>query len=431
MRVVTAHGVAGDEFDTVVVAGALEGNFPSLSRPEPMFDLAVLDRSVSQSERNRLRLEDERRLFGVVMTRARRRTVLTASDPHTGDEALGIRSRFVAEAGVTWSPAPAGPFDRPLSVAEAAAWWRRRLARPDASPAARLAAIDGLLAIGARPAAWWFQRDWTDPGGPLHESIRVSYSRLDKLENCALQFVLAEELGLEDRAGYHAWVGSLVHKLIEDCEAGEVPRTEEALTAAVQERWNPKEFPSLAVSEAFRTLVISTIIPAWLREYGESPALAQELRFEFEFEGATVSGYIDRVGTAEDGTIITDYKTGKKSNAAPGGRQPPTRHLLPRREHGARAEAVPAGEGGRARVPEAAEPWAGREDRAPADVEGRARLRPADARAPRRADRPGAGAGRERELPPQPRRELLPLPVQAAVSDVPEGQDVFPVEAAP
>ena len=317
VRVVTAHGVAGDEFDTVVVAGVLEGSFPSLSRPEPMFDLAVLDHAVSQSERNRLRLEDERRLFRVVMTRARRRLLLTASDPQTGDEALGTRSRFVAEAGVTWSPAPGGPFDRPLSVAEAAAWWRRRLARPDASPPARIAAIDGLLAIGSRPAAWWFQREWTDPGGPLHESIRVSYSRLDKLENCALQFVLSEELGLEDRAGYHAWVGSLVHKLIEDCEAGKVARTEEALTAAVQERWNPKEFPSLAVSEAFRTSVISTIVPGWLREYGESPSLAQELRFEFEFEGATVSGYIDRVGTAEEGTIITDYKTGKKSNAAP------------------------------------------------------------------------------------------------------------------
>jgi superfamily I DNA/RNA helicase/RecB family exonuclease len=317
VRVVTAHAVAGDEFDTVVVAGFIEGNFPSLSRPEPMFDLRVLDRSVSQSERNRLRLEDERRLFGVVTTRARRRTLLTASDPQTDDELLGIRSRFVAEAGSTWSPAPAGPFDQPLSVAEAAASWRRRVARADASPASRLAAIDGLLAIGARPAAWWFQRDWTDPGEPLHESLRVSYSRLDTLENCALQFVLAEELGLEDRAGYHAWVGSLVHQLIEDCEAGLVRRTEEALTAAVQERWNPEEFPSLAVSEAFRTSVLSTIIPGWLREYGESPALAQELRFEFEFEGATVSGYIDRVGKAEDGSIITDYKTGKKSNAAP------------------------------------------------------------------------------------------------------------------
>src|SRR5439155_2000834 len=42
VRVLTAHGSVGQEFDTVVVVGALEGNFPSLSRPEPMFDLVAL-----------------------------------------------------------------------------------------------------------------------------------------------------------------------------------------------------------------------------------------------------------------------------------------------------------------------------------------------------------------------------------------------------
>ncbi|TMK85918.1 MAG: ATP-dependent helicase, partial [Actinobacteria bacterium] len=42
VRILTAHGTAGLEFDTVIVVGAAEGNFPSLSRPEPMFDLGAL-----------------------------------------------------------------------------------------------------------------------------------------------------------------------------------------------------------------------------------------------------------------------------------------------------------------------------------------------------------------------------------------------------
>ena len=41
VQVLTAHGAVGMEFDTVIVAGATEGNFPSSSRPEPMFDLEV------------------------------------------------------------------------------------------------------------------------------------------------------------------------------------------------------------------------------------------------------------------------------------------------------------------------------------------------------------------------------------------------------
>src|SRR5204862_3309660 len=86
VAVLTAHGAAGLEFDTVIVAGAVEGNFPSLGRPEPMFDLDFLEGSAGQADRNRRRLADERRLFNVVLTRARRWVVLTASDPHGEDE---------------------------------------------------------------------------------------------------------------------------------------------------------------------------------------------------------------------------------------------------------------------------------------------------------------------------------------------------------
>jgi len=318
VRVLTAHAAAGREFDTVVVCGLVEGNFPSLSRPEPMFDLGAFDRTLRQSERNRERLEDERRLFHVATTRARRRTLLTAS-PGRGGAGSDARSRFAAEVGVAWTALPAGPHADPLSVAEAEAAWRGDLARSDEPAPARLAALSGLSALGVDPSRWWFQREWTDTGRPLHgdDDLRVSYSRLEKLENCALQYVLGEELGLEDRAGYHAWVGNLVHKLLEECEEGMIERTEEALVAAANERWRPREFPSHAVSEAFRAAVTGRMLPAWVREYGENPSLARELRFEFSFDGATVAGYIDRVGAVQTGgTIITDYKTGKKSNTA-------------------------------------------------------------------------------------------------------------------
>ena len=69
VQVLTAHGAVGREFHTVLVVGTVEGNFPSLTRPEPMFDLEALDRLVSQSDRNRARLEDERRLFRMVVGR--------------------------------------------------------------------------------------------------------------------------------------------------------------------------------------------------------------------------------------------------------------------------------------------------------------------------------------------------------------------------
>lgn len=318
VRVFTAHGTAGRELDTVIVVGATEGNFPSLSRPEPMLDLGALDGRISQSDRNRTRLWDERRLFHVVASRARRRMVFTASDPHEEVTVLTARSRFVSELGVRWRPAPSGPFDEPLSVPEAAASWRRALSDHTLPPTLRLAALRGLLALGDNPTRWWFQRDWTGSDRPLHEGIRVSFSKLDTLENCALQYVLSEELGLEGQAGYYAWVGHLVHRIIEDCEGGLIERTEEALAAAAEDRWQPEQFPSHAVSEAFRRTVTGKMLPTWLLAYGQTPALAGEVRFGFDFEEATVTGAIDRVGMVKSGgSQITDYKTGKARGGQP------------------------------------------------------------------------------------------------------------------
>ena len=310
VRVLTAHGAVGTELDTVVVAGAVEGNFPSLSRPEPMFDLAALERPISQSERNRARLEDERRLFRMMLGRARTRVVLTASETHADGSVA--TSRFVDEQGVAWTPIPQGPFEEPVSVREATATWRRTLADLDVPRARRLAALEGLVALGVDPGRWWFQRGWTDTGAPLHETIRVSYSKLSTLENCELQYVLSAELGLGSLVGYQAWVGKTVHKIIEDCENGAVERTLEKLKAEVDVRWRPQEFPSTAVSETWRRLAKDRMLPNWFGRFGEHPATGTERGFEFEYDGVTLNGYIDRIGPDPlgFGTRITDYKTG-------------------------------------------------------------------------------------------------------------------------
>jgi superfamily I DNA/RNA helicase len=316
VQVLTAHGAVGREFDTVIVVGTVESNFPSLSRPEPMFDLDGLDRSVSQSDRNRARLEDERRLFRMVLGRARRRVVLMASRAHADEASTG--SRFVDELGMKWTSVPDPALTEPVSVREAAAVWRRALSDRTLPALDRLAALDGLVALGVDPRRWWFQRGWTDTGRPLHERIRASYSKLDVLDNCDLQYVLSAELGLGKPVGYHAWVGSLVHGLIEACERQELPRSLEALQAEVDRRWRPQEFPATAVSEAWRALAKDRMLPNWFDRYGAHPAAATERGFEFEYDGATIVGYIDRIGpdpAGFPGMRITDYKTGSADRA--------------------------------------------------------------------------------------------------------------------
>ncbi len=345
VQVLTAHGAAGREFHTVIVVGTVEGNFPSLSRPEPMFDLDALDRLVSQSDRNRARLEDERRLFRMVLGRAKERVVLMASRAHADEASTGLAVRRGARAQVVvryrtrGSPSPSRSA-RPRPCGAGPSRTRR-------CPAAeRLAALDGLVTLGVDPRRWWFQRDWTDTGRPLHEHLRASYSKLDVLDNCELQFVLGSELGLGRPVGYQAWVGSLVHRIIEDCEKGEVARTLEALTAEVDRRWRPQEFPAKAVSEAWRALAKGTDAPQLVRALRRAPGLGHRARIRVRLRRRD-DRRIHRPHRPGPGGIPREphhgLQDGQRRSRPEGEREPPARHLLPGRPRIRGAGGVPAG----------------------------------------------------------------------------------------
>ena len=143
----------------------------------------------------------------------------------------------------------------------------------------------------------------------------MSYSRLTNLENCELYHVLNDELGLGRVAGYQAWVGKLVHGIIERIEKGELGKTKQEILDEVARRWKDEEFPSKAVSVAHRRIVETFMFKNWWNEYGEEESLANERFFSFEYDGATIVGVIDRIGKLEDGTRITDFKTGNADYA--------------------------------------------------------------------------------------------------------------------
>ena len=163
VRVLTAHGATGMEFDTVARRRRGGGRLPE-PRP-PRAD--VRPRRRSRATRRGpsgcgARLADERRLFASVLGRARRRVVLTASDPHAGEDgdALALRRgaghRLVADARSRPASRSRSPRPRPCGDA------RSRTPRPrrrSGSPA-----LDGLLALG-------------DPAGALVVPARLDLHR--------------------------------------------------------------------------------------------------------------------------------------------------------------------------------------------------------------------------------------------------------------
>jgi superfamily I DNA/RNA helicase/RecB family exonuclease len=310
VRVISAHRAHGIEVDVAVVMGCIEGEFPSLGHRAPLVDLDALVAPRRPVERLRARLAEERALFRLAVSRARRGSLLLASRS-AGARNPRTPSRFAARLGLEWTP-PAEERAPATSLRAMEAALRRTLSDPTEAPPTRLAAMAVLPDVGADPLSWWWGRDWTDPGAPLHgdEDMRTSYSRLSALENCALQYLYGSEMGLDADETYQMWLGSLVHTIIDRVQNGELERSEAAAHAALAEGWDPDVFPNRAI-EHRRFLDGKDMLSRWLEH--ESPDVAaSEQEFEFPIDGAVVRGRIDAVFRMNNGHArVVDYKTSR------------------------------------------------------------------------------------------------------------------------
>jgi superfamily I DNA/RNA helicase/CRISPR/Cas system-associated exonuclease Cas4 (RecB family) len=309
VRVISAHRAQGSEVDVALVVGCLEGEFPSLDRRAPLLDLETLVAPKTVSERARQRLAEERALFRLAVSRARRRTVLFASHS-AGSRNPRSPSRFAARIGLEWSPpAEAAPPSASLRTMESDL--RRRLKDASAPAWSRLAVLSVLPKIGALPVRWWGGREWTDPGGPLYEDIvRTSYSRLSSLENCPLQYLYAVEMGLDPDETHQMWLGGVVHRIIDQAQQEQIPREEEALHAALDAVWDPSVFPNRAI-ERRRYADGREMLTRWVNGEQQKPEHS-EVAFEFPIDGAVLRGRIDAIFRMSNRHLrVVDYKTSR------------------------------------------------------------------------------------------------------------------------
>ena len=166
VRVLTAHRAKGLEWDLVVVAGVQEGVWPDLRRRGSLLEPDRLSRrGLSELVPAAARIAEERRLFYVACTRARRRLVVTAVAGTEGE--ADQPSRFLSELGAPIATLPGRPR-RPLSMAALIGELRSVSTDPDTGPALREQAALRLarladasdsggrpLAGSALPSRWW------------------------------------------------------------------------------------------------------------------------------------------------------------------------------------------------------------------------------------------------------------------------------------
>jgi ATP-dependent exoDNAse (exonuclease V) beta subunit len=329
VRILTAHRAKGLEWDVVVVAGVQEGIWPDLRMRSSLLGMDELmdaaagvlvpgtgTDAIAAALAAKL-LNEERRLFYVAVTRARRQLVVTASGT---DDTQERPSRFLAElAGDEIEIEDVGgAAPRWLSLPALTADLRRAAADPDRPPALRQAAAAQLARLadagvrGANPGQWYQLTELSDPG-PIPAAAdgllaRLSPSQVESFHRCGLRWLLEVAAGARSSDVIRHF-GILIHAAAVLAATG---ADEAMISDRIDEIWHHLDFgsPWYSEKERERARVMVNKFLAWHRDNPrELVAVEQQLRAQV---GAVeITGRVDRLERDPDGrAVVVDLKTG-------------------------------------------------------------------------------------------------------------------------
>jgi superfamily I DNA/RNA helicase/RecB family exonuclease len=336
VRLMTAHRSKGLEWEFVVVAGVQEGVWPDLRRRSTLLEADALAQADDEPSlfaddeaavaARASALVDERRLFYVAVTRARRRLLVTAVSG--GDDAELRPSRLLGELGVE-VPLQTETAPRLLSLSALVAELRCVASDEATSPPLRAAAVAELARLvpevaAAHPDRWWGLAEWTQrdlPLLPADSPVTLSPSQVDIIRTCPLRWFLVRRAGVSSAASSSQGFGTLLHDVarhIVDAGVTDIADLERRLDTYWPEiDW---EAPWFAGRERAAAQVALTALLKWHRE-NQYEVVGAEVDFDLEVQlnsgVARVRGQIDLLERDAEGRgRVVDYKTGRSAPAA-------------------------------------------------------------------------------------------------------------------
>lgn len=333
VRILTAHRAKGLEWDEVWIVGAEEGVWPDLrARGSTLRAEELTATGIGTGPRPADLLEEERRLFYVACTRARRQLHITAIDEK---DAGGDRpSRFLDDVrAALMSREPPVVSGRPrhqVSLDGLVAELRLVAQDPASSETLRQAAVERLAVLAAQrdpdgeplvplahPATWWGLSAPTVSDQPVRDPdrpISLSGSGLDSILGCPLKWFLEHEVRAETPRGTATSFGSVVHAVADFVAKGDIPETLEDMDAAVDRVWSELRFEAGWQSESERRearAALARFLGYHLQADRELVDTETRVGAEVEVptpDGGTetvrLSGFIDRVERDAQGRLV-------------------------------------------------------------------------------------------------------------------------------
>jgi ATP-dependent DNA helicase UvrD/PcrA len=293
VRLMTAHGAKGLEFEDVSIIRAYSSCFPK-GYVEPLIEFPAQLRdpdSVSQAEGKTLNDEEERRLFYVAMTRAR--------------DSLTIYGK----AGKGKEPTPAGYIRDLLKDRSLSAFCRTRNAR---AMQVDLFAEEGPSELQVSCISQWLS---VDPG--IRFTTNLSATAVESYENCPMQFKLEREWRIPGEVPAAMQYGASIHRVLRTYYDALRLKRPIALDQLIE--YFRADLAEASLQDKYQHELYEKQGLEQLREFVATAArheapdvLHTEQEFKIQIGSATVAGRMDRIDRSSGNrVVIVDYKTGR------------------------------------------------------------------------------------------------------------------------
>jgi superfamily I DNA/RNA helicase/RecB family exonuclease len=337
VQLMTAHSAKGLQWPLVAVAGVQEGLWPDLRHRGSLLDADRIGRhGLTDPLPAAALLAEERRLFYVAVTRAKRRLVVSAVSGEGEDGETP--SRFLRELGV--EPVAANVVRRrPLRLTALLAELRRYATAPEGAVSeelreaavlrlAKISAAQGpdgaALAPHSAPERWWGLYERTDNPTPVVRPdlpVPLSASAVEALDACPLRYFLERQAAAQEQSTEQQGFGLVFHALAEEVATGVTAADIDVLMDRLDRVWDRLPFEARWQSEqerrsARRALERFLLWHGRHREGRKFLAAEQEFDTTLTVGGVEVRlhGYIDRIEVDAEGRIhLVDFKTGRKA----------------------------------------------------------------------------------------------------------------------
>ncbi len=289
VSILTVHSSKGLEFEHVFIVNMVDRRFPSTERGDPIeIPPDLIKEDLPEGD---IHLQEERRLFYVAMTRAKRGLYFTYSEDYGGARAKKP-SRFLADLGLV--------KNSPVKSVE-------------------------VLRKEERIAHNWK----TDKILPAS----FSFTQIQDFERCPMSYKYKHLVRLPLKGNAHLSFGNTIHNTLDTflsrykagfemtqldlfdktfLKKGQVP-SEEELQEIYKKNWIDEWYDDKSQKETFRERG-KEILKKFYARFAANPAVPKYLeeRFNLKLGNYWFNGKIDRADAAPEGLEIFDYKTGEK-----------------------------------------------------------------------------------------------------------------------